>query len=488
MAGFQIEAGGCYGRGFAGEDANGFCANFKEWVVKAYADGGPNWYLHDDFSAVAAADVAAADVTVASNSFYVPAHGFSQGHRVQVTTTGTRPTGISAGTTYFVIIVDADNIQLATDLRNAIGGLGPFTTTAVNITAQGSGTHTIVPYEFFVVVTNTVSPLVNAYNTAPDGLPPKYLKFGYVVNESGWVRTSHWLWWDNALHLGRGVYAGYRLQTYDAADFAYDFRGGEECMCLAARLGTSWSVTFIDTWVGDTNFIEGASSYGVVQVTVPSGSNLVIQLAAGQASNFMVGRKYIYYDFAAGNQVYMVTVTAADAVTDEITLDSSVWDINAGGVIAPYAHRFYVAGDKGFVSGMLDIVNIPISYLSSMTDPAMPYTVAGDSLYNLHHNAWSLYGAYALSFMSIPSIGAPDRYGYYIVQRPSLIEGKTHNGYFARTNPQYFGACKNIYVSSTVGLSQFLDYRTIGGKDYLRVTGVVSSYYCFLFPHTPALS
>ena len=51
------------------------------------------------------------------------------------------PTGLTEGTTYYVIVADANNIKLATSAANAIAG------TAINITvdAVADGTLEIVP-------------------------------------------------------------------------------------------------------------------------------------------------------------------------------------------------------------------------------------------------------------------------------------------------------------------------------------------------------
>jgi len=65
---------------------------------------------------------------------------FQRGDRVQVTTTGSLPAGISAVTNYYVIPYqrkDTVRIKLASSYANALAG------TAINITSTGSGTHTI---------------------------------------------------------------------------------------------------------------------------------------------------------------------------------------------------------------------------------------------------------------------------------------------------------------------------------------------------------
>ena len=64
-------------------------------------------------------------------------HGLYTGQRIQLTTTGTLPTGLTASTSYYVIYVDANSFQLATSLVNAAAG------TAINTSSTQSGTHTL---------------------------------------------------------------------------------------------------------------------------------------------------------------------------------------------------------------------------------------------------------------------------------------------------------------------------------------------------------
>ena len=82
---------------------------------------------------------APAAITVATDAITVTinADRWLTGMKVRMTTTGTLPTGIAALTDYFVIRVSATTIKLAASLANALAG------TAVDITAVGSGTHTL---------------------------------------------------------------------------------------------------------------------------------------------------------------------------------------------------------------------------------------------------------------------------------------------------------------------------------------------------------
>lgn len=82
---------------------------------------------------------AAASVAIATDLITVSinADRWLTGVKVRMTTTGVLPTGIAAATDYYVIRVSPTTIKLASSAANALAG------TAVDITAAGSGTHTI---------------------------------------------------------------------------------------------------------------------------------------------------------------------------------------------------------------------------------------------------------------------------------------------------------------------------------------------------------
>lgn len=82
-------------------------------------------------------DFATTDVSLANDTITETDHNLSTGDKVQFSTSGTLPTGLSAATDYYVIRVDADTIKVATSFANAEDGV------AVDInTSTGSGTHT----------------------------------------------------------------------------------------------------------------------------------------------------------------------------------------------------------------------------------------------------------------------------------------------------------------------------------------------------------
>ena len=80
------------------------------------------------------------------------AHGFVSGMRVQFTTTGALPTGLSLSTTYWVFVLDVNTFQLATSLANL--QLGTYVATS----GTQSGTHTVTHAN----ITVTLNAAINA--------------------------------------------------------------------------------------------------------------------------------------------------------------------------------------------------------------------------------------------------------------------------------------------------------------------------------------
>jgi len=74
----------------------------------------------------------ASEVDVAANTMTIPSHGLRTALKVRVSTSGPAlPTGLAAATDYYVIVVDANTIKLATTRANSL------VPTPINITDQG---------------------------------------------------------------------------------------------------------------------------------------------------------------------------------------------------------------------------------------------------------------------------------------------------------------------------------------------------------------
>ena len=93
---------------------------------------------YDKYVSYYSATFATSDVDDVTNETFTEAsHKYQTGDAVQISSTDTIPAGLAASTTYYVINASSSTIKLATTLANAKAG------TAINLTSQGVGTHTI---------------------------------------------------------------------------------------------------------------------------------------------------------------------------------------------------------------------------------------------------------------------------------------------------------------------------------------------------------
>ena len=100
--------------------------------------GGPDW-SRLSANPLAFADLLIAAVNAGANTLTVTAHGRATGDGpVQLETTGTAPGGAATLTDYWLIVVDANTVQLAATFLNAMD-LVPL-----DLTSAGTGSHSLV--------------------------------------------------------------------------------------------------------------------------------------------------------------------------------------------------------------------------------------------------------------------------------------------------------------------------------------------------------
>ena len=98
-----------------------------------------NWFSYRASNTRTFTVVAATDVATSSGNMHATAGTNYLYTAVTLSSTGALPTGLSAGTVYFLIYITDTTFKFATTLTNAESG------TAVDVTDTGSGTHTITP-------------------------------------------------------------------------------------------------------------------------------------------------------------------------------------------------------------------------------------------------------------------------------------------------------------------------------------------------------
>ena len=77
---------------------------------------------------------------IVTDLFTSNSHGFATGLKVQVSTTGTLPSGLLPATNYFVVVMSANTFKLSDTMAHAVAG-----TNIIDVTTTGSGIHSIIP-------------------------------------------------------------------------------------------------------------------------------------------------------------------------------------------------------------------------------------------------------------------------------------------------------------------------------------------------------
>jgi hypothetical protein len=250
--GFQIESGACTGRGFAAIDANGFLAKFKTWVVKALAAGGPAWSIIYNQSATPA-DKTISNVDTGTDIITSVGHGFVTGDTVRYVTSGTVIGGLTNGNYYYVRKINNNTFYLCASFHLAVNN----PSSVINLTSAGTGTQTLTLEGPYIVIAESLP--------ADENTIAKIMKVGYRTLEAGFVHVKMYMSWYDTDKILRGLWSGYRITTLDAGDFAYDFRGGGECMAIFSRISTSWTYALLDEWTGISGFVEDVAVIGTAK-------------------------------------------------------------------------------------------------------------------------------------------------------------------------------------------------------------------------------
>ncbi len=107
-------------------------------LVNGAVGAGPSAPLmHGPFAVTRETTGSVSAISAAADTITIASHGYSTAQAVQISSNGTLPGGLSAGT-YYAIVTDSNTIKLATSVANANAG------TAVNIFNAGSGTMTLI--------------------------------------------------------------------------------------------------------------------------------------------------------------------------------------------------------------------------------------------------------------------------------------------------------------------------------------------------------
>lgn len=308
------------------------------------------------------------------------------------------------------------------------------------------------PYAIF-----SSAPITN-YNTIA-----KIIKISYSSSEAGYVRMQHYLSYDPVTSGVSGLWCGRRLATYDDADFAYDFRGGEEVLNIGSRRGTAWDFDGICDWQSVTNLCEGTGVIGSLASAIGgTGSNLTLQLQTGEAANFTSGNYYYMLDFNNHAWCEYFKCNGVNIGSDTIICSQSSYNFPSGSIVGAYPHRFYAYGTS---------MSTYIYEFNQLTiyDAKIPYVSDTSASYSMHNQADYINGKAELCVNENALLNLdPDDKGYYAVQRPLIKETYRNNDSIGSSNMnRVYGYPKYLYTTAAVGIAQMLDGRLINGSGYI---------------------
>lgn len=463
----QKEQGTCFGRGFADVDTDGWLAKFKEWIVKPIGSGGPGWVMLRDASTYPISKTITAIDTV-GDTVTITGHGYKTGDYVLYQSTGTAIGGLVNGNSYIITAVDPDTIKFS--LNSGFNPQDVQKGTYTNLSSLGSGTHTLIARGPFIIVAESTP-------SGPND-PKKILQVGYTIDVPGYVQVRALYAWDATEGNGLFYWGGQRIKTVDAGYFVYDFRGGNEFLCLQSYIASepNWYSVMIDNWTALTNFTEPPTVRGTIQtaLTCSSSDAQTIQMTdSAEASLFTKNNWYFVYDFrdycVRATYCQCVGVGVADGLNaDEIQLNytralnyvsTKTGDtdnvLNVGSIICAYDHRYVFFGN-GSSESLVESIQLYKSVI-----PYVDYNYYYQA-YVIFRNTNYIRSAVFCSKDTLALYKAdPLDNGSYAVQKPLVVSYYNFSINSQNGMSGVWGELDNAYLTSEAGMTKMQTGRII---------------------------
>lgn len=302
------------------------------------------------------------------------------GLRVQVSSSVTLPTGLSASTDYYVISLGDSTFKLASSLANAVAG------TAIDITGVGTGTMTVTPWTFNNQ-SGTIPARVQNINNTTD--------VNYTTN----VITGDFF----EDTLDHGLYTGLKVKVYSlgtslptglvqGTDY-YVIRSSASTFQLASSMANASAGTAIDLTA-----VSGTWSANVIKINTISSTDATFTTSTGRinaASDALGGDKYNGSTmFTDGSKNYILYDDSANnsAATDTFSLNPEFFEMGQSGEPALFptgpqsTHIAWIDGyfilnevdtNKFYTTNLGDYVIDALNFASSEGSPDKVLAVIG---------------------------------------------------------------------------------------------------------------
>lgn len=378
------------------------CANREMAMAEIFSQLVAMGWTYVDGACTNPVTVAYTAVNITDETFTAVGHTFVEGQPVMLTTTGTAPTGLTKDTViYYIKTVVGDTFKLAA----TYGG------TAINITGQGTGNHTI-----------TEAYRVFSSNGESSDKITQYIRI-FWTNATTTIICRATYGWNSTTHapIGEGHTAIYGLVTTNQTAFYLWIYGDKDFVTITTKISTTYTrmlfgfgvpfvnnkTTFtaaatagtdVSVEVADSSSLEAGSLYQIVgiamegrdQVTVSSITDSTHIVIASLPRNYGTGSvigdypccfgnsrssaSYAYnlfstcsarvvgtdecgiYSMSTAYSIINLTGTDPDERMNKYTLQTLAYCDDTVGVNGITSTGFYIAGDK--------ILNIAVTGLS----------------------------------------------------------------------------------------------------------------------------
>jgi hypothetical protein len=307
-------------------------------------------------------------VTIASPGVVTKtSHGFVTGQRLQLSTTGALPTGLTAGIDYYVIRINTNTFNLATSFQNAINQ------TKINTSGTQSGTHSLNLIEDPVYRIRFSG--VDLTSTLYHRMPVKWtqnsiVRYGYISSDPVYTGSNTEMTILTRCNSTTADYDVLDTTTYPITNFYY---GLPKQPGLGMPLNNEdWSLSITDTSARTKTSPTTGQWYG--GSTLASGSPALLFPVAEWSIEF--GGRGTAVIGSAGPVGVRATLSSTDPITNPTTESNPEFTFNMAVL------NIVTLGLPFFKTGKIKVSTELVYYLQILTGSASPSSIIlqGDAM------------------------------------------------------------------------------------------------------------
>ena len=384
------------------------------------------------------------------DTIYKVAHGFTDGTRISFSTTGTLPTGLSAGTSYFVIGATTDTFKVSTTSGGA----------PIDLTAIGTGTNTC--YKTAFTLTNS-----------------SYLQGVDIIN-----KTSHGLFDNNVIVLSTSsslpspllINTGYYIVASTVNSFKLSTTLGGTPVDLTT-LGVGTQTVYLNTVLMTDESYIAPDSITYINHGMSEGAPLLFGGAGSLPTGLSTGTNYYAKDVTTNT--FKVSTTFGGTVVN-ITSQGS-----GDMCIMPKSFVVFTATDVNITDNTITKINHTFSnddivFLQSTSLPAGLIQWAPYYVVQATPDTFKVSLTVNGPEVDITTVGSGNFYCYKSLFIFLTQDVNTSLDYITKQQPQTYGEGARVYIATngtlpTPLLTEWYYIQNETSTTFSFVQGILSS-------------